>query len=412
MAASFLPAPLSVLLRALLPFALGYLLSYLLRAVNAVAGPVLAKEFGLGAGGLGLLTAAYLGAFSLFQFPLGILLDRYGPRRVQAALLAIASLGTLAFALAPGFGALFAARAVIGLGFAAGLMASFKAIVLWVEPERRALANSCIMAFGGLGILLASEPTQILLGFMSWRHVFMIFAGLTIAVSGIIFFAVPEKAATATVPPLKDQVAQLLAILRSRPFWRAGPLLGLCAGVQIAIVTLWSGPWFRDVAGLSKEEAARRLLWMAVAFIIGLLASGIIADRLGRRGIGPMAVMLGFQLVYFAAEAVIVLQWMPGSLAAWLLMAASGQTAILGFPWLQRQFAPELAGRSNSTLNFAMFAVAFTAQYAIGLVLDHFPKTAAGYAPQGYAWAFGICLALQLLALLWYLGSHDQSHSR
>ena len=151
---------------------------------------------------------------------------------------------------------------------------------------------------------------------------------------------------------------------------------------------------------------------MAVAFIVGLLSSGIVADRLGRRGIGPMSVMLGYQLVYFASQAILVLQWLPATPIAWLLMAATGQTAILGFPWLQRQFPPDLAGRSNSTLNFAMFAVAFAAQYAIGLVLDLFPKAAAGYAPQGYAWAFGLCLASQLLALLWYLRPHGKSDPR
>jgi MFS family permease len=406
------PAGPRILLQALLPFALGYLMSYLLRAVNAVAGPVLAKEFDLGAGELGLLTAAYLGAFSLFQLPLGVLLDRYGPRRVQASLLSVAALGTLAFALAPSFGALFAARAVIGLGFAAGLMASFKAVVLWVEPDRRPLVNSCVVAFGGLGILLATEPTQLLLGIMPWRHVFMLFAGLIAATAILVFAVVPEKTGTADAAPLGVQISQLAAILRSAPFWRAGPLLGLCAGIQIAIITLWSGPWFRDVAGLPKEDVARQLLWMAVAFILGLLSSGIIADRLGRRGIGPMAVMLGYQAIYFASQAVLIVQWLPAAPAAWLLLAATGQTAILGFPWLQRQFPQELAGRSNSTLNFAMFAVAFAAQYAIGLVLDLFPRTGDGYAPQGYAWAFGLCLASQLLALLWYLWPHAKPRPR
>ena len=75
-------------LRVLTPFALGYFLTYLLRAVNAVVAPDLVAEIGLSAAELGLLTAAYLGAFALFQLPLGVLLDRYGPRRVQASLFA------------------------------------------------------------------------------------------------------------------------------------------------------------------------------------------------------------------------------------------------------------------------------------------------------------------------------------
>ncbi|QIG49587.1 MFS transporter [Nordella sp. HKS 07] len=119
-----------IIATALAPFALGYLLSYLLRAVNAVVAPDLVADFTLTPAQLGLLTSAYLLSFALFQLPLGILFDRYGPRRVQAALLTLAAGGCVLFALAPGFITLFLARAVIGLGFAGGLMSGFKATSL------------------------------------------------------------------------------------------------------------------------------------------------------------------------------------------------------------------------------------------------------------------------------------------
>ena len=101
--------PLRIVFTALLPFASGYLMSYLLRAVNAVVAPDLVRDAGLSPAELGLLTAAYLGAFALFQLPLGVLLDRYGPRRVQSVLLLVAAMGVLGFAAAPGVFVAFAA---------------------------------------------------------------------------------------------------------------------------------------------------------------------------------------------------------------------------------------------------------------------------------------------------------------
>ena len=71
--------------------------------MNAVVAPDLVAEFGLTPAELGLLTSAYLIAFSLFQLPLGVLLDRYGPRRVQSVLLLVAAAGCVLFAAAPGF---------------------------------------------------------------------------------------------------------------------------------------------------------------------------------------------------------------------------------------------------------------------------------------------------------------------
>src|SRR5204863_9468767 len=104
------------------PFAAGYFLSFFFRNVNAVISKDLAREFALAPSDLGFLTATYLLAFAAVQLPLGVLLDRYGPRRVVASLLCVAAAGALTFALAQDFVTLSIGRALIGFGVSAGLM--------------------------------------------------------------------------------------------------------------------------------------------------------------------------------------------------------------------------------------------------------------------------------------------------
>lgn len=396
---------LRLVFSALLPFAAGYFMSYLLRAVNAVVAPDLVKDLGLSPGQLGLLTAAYLGAFALFQLPLGVLLDRYGPRKVQAGLLGVAAAGCVAFAFAPDFIGLFAARAVIGLGFSAGLMASYKSSATWVPAERRSLANTAIMSMGALGVVVATEPTEWLVGLIGWRNAFLVFAGLILLAAAFILAAAPRKDTFTAPQPLKQQFADMIAIMKTPLFWRIAPLLGLTSGVQIGIQTLWAGPWLRDVMGYPREQVAHHLLFMAVAFMVGILSVGVIADRLARRGIGPMQVMLGFNLLYFAAQAVIVLRIGGLVFPAWLFVAAFGQVAVLAFPWFAAHIGRELAGRANATINFTMFVCAFASQYLVGLVIGLFPASGTGYSPQGYSWAIGIFLAAQLAAYGWYLAA-------
>jgi MFS family permease len=149
----------------------------------------------------------------------------------------------------------------------------------------------------------------------------------------------------------------------------------------------------------------RHLLFMAAAFMVGIFTAGLIADRLGRRGIGPMQVMLGFIFLYLAAQVLIVFRVEGLMFPAWLMVAAFGQVAVLAFPWFAARIGRELAGRANASINFSMFVVAFAAQYLVGFIIGLFPVSATGYSPEGYSWALGIFLIAQVLALLWYLAA-------
>ena len=131
-----------------LPFAAGYYLSYLFRSINAPISAHLTSDLTLGAADLGLLTSVYFLTFAAAQIPIGVLLDRYGPRRIQSMLLLVAAAGAALFGMAETFVGLGLARAMIGLGVAAALMAGLKAIVLWFPRERVARGIAQLMRMG------------------------------------------------------------------------------------------------------------------------------------------------------------------------------------------------------------------------------------------------------------------------
>ena len=195
-------------IRLFLPFAGAYFLSYHFRTANAVIGPVLSAELSLGAADLGLLTSAYFLAFGAAQLPLGVLLDRFGARRVESALLLIAALGAAIFASGQSIATLAVGRGLIGLGVSACLMASFKSFSQWFPAERQASLTGWIMTAGTLGALAASSPLNVALQFASWRVIFLALSALTVAVAAWVFLSVPDKpvAADAANPePLATQ---------------------------------------------------------------------------------------------------------------------------------------------------------------------------------------------------------------
>jgi len=392
----------------LAPFAAGYFLSYMFRAINAVVAPNLATELDLDAGQLGFVTAAYLIAFALFQLPLGMLLDRYGPRRVQTVLLTTAALGAAAFAMAESVLGLALARALIGLGFAGGLMAGFKAVVIWFAPARHALANASIMSVGGLGMLAATLPAEFAVQTIGWRGLFYVSAGVTAAVAIGIYFIVPERDDARRTSSLSQQLADIKFIYSDKFFWRIAPLVALTSGAHVGIHTLWAGPWFRDIGGLDRDGVALYLLIIAVAFLVGTLGAGFVADRLGRRGVDAIHIMIVGLGLFMLSQVAIIAELTVLNPLIWTVFGMTGQLAMLAYPKLVQHFGVERSGRAQTSMNLLLFAMAFFSQWVIGAILDLYPQTTDQYAAEGYRSAFVALLTAQVLALGWYFVSKAQ----
>jgi MFS family permease len=403
----------AMLLRVFIPFALGFFLSYLFRTVNAVIAPDLARDIGVDPASLGLLTSAYFLSFAAFQLPLGVLLDRYGPRRVEATLLLFAAVGAFVFARAETLSGLMIGRALIGLGVSACLMAAFKAFTLWFPPERLPLANGIQMISGGVGALAATTPVELSLQLTDWRGVFLILAGLTVAAAACVFFIVPEKEGSHSGETLREQMVGIRQVFTSRIFWTIAPWAVAAQAAYLSIVGLWSGPWLRDIANYDRMAVANTLMGVSLAMIAGYFAFGAMAERLARRNIRPMTIAAAGMLIFVFVQCLLVLQLTTLTLPLWLLFGFFGTACILPYAVLSQGFPKHLSGRANTGLNLLVFVAAFAAQWVIGLIINLWPQTVSGgYNSSGYSTGFGLLVSLQIAAAIWYfLSSRRVSNS-
>jgi len=383
-------------------FAAGYLLSYLLRTVNAVISPELTRELALSSGSLGLLTSAYFIAFAAMQIPAGMLLDRYGPRRVEPALLLFCGIGTLAFALADGVTGLLIARALIGLGVAVCLMAPLKAVSAWYPPERQASLASWVMAAGGIGALAATTPVELALRFTTWRGVFVVLSLFAFGIAAWIWWRVPDMQQAAAGGGVVAQWAGVRTIFRNRRFWWIAPLGSFGMGSFMAIQGLWSVPWLMEINGYDRATAARHLLLMSALILAGYVILGMLATRLARRGLHPRHLFAGGFALNALALAAIVLQW-PGTYTWWALYGFGAAVNILGYPILGEGFPKELAARASTALNLLMFVGSFAAQWGIGLIIDATRGHGQTGSGVGLRTAFAVVLACHVLTYVWFL---------
>ena len=387
-------------LRVFLPFAAGYFLSYLLRNVNAVIAPELTRELAVSAADLGLLTSAYLFAFGAFQLPLGLLLDRYGPRRVEAALLLVAATGCGVFALGGNLAELAFGRALIGLGVSACLMASFKAFSLWFAPTRQASLNAAVMAAGGFGALTATTPLSWALPAAGWRGLFFALAAAGVAAAAGIF-STPDKPAAGSGETLVAQLRALGGILRSRVFWRFAPQTAMSVGGFMALQGLWAVPWLINVNGYTRGAAAFHLLLTAAAMLTGFLAIAAFVTRLAARGIAPERILttgLGGGLVVML---LIVLD-IGATHALWFALGLVFSVGNLAYAALCAHFPSRLSGRVNTALNLGAFVGAFGLQWGIGVLVDMLGSYGLGQR-ESFRMAFAVLLVMQTLAWVWFV---------
>jgi MFS family permease len=385
------------------PFAAGYYLSYFYRYVNAVIAKDLVADFGLRPSDLGLLTSAYFLSFAAAQLPLGVALDRFGPRRCTAALFCVAGAGALIFGVARDLTMLSIGRALIGLGVSAGLMGSIKAFTLWFPRERLTALSGWMIGIGSVGTLSATAPVEALLGPFGWRALFLGLGLLSVGAAMLIFFVVPERPLPGQGDRWREQVAVIGRIFRKMDFWRLALPLVLCQASFQALQGLWFAPWLADVHGLDRARIAEHLFYSAAAYMLASFALGPLADLLAKRGIAPLRAYQAGMLACTATFVPLALGTQGLALPFLVLFAGTSIAAIIAYSLLTQLVPVAQTGRVTTASNLLLFGTSFTVQWGVGAILGQWPGAQGRYDPEAYRFAFGLLLAAQAAAAAWLL---------
>jgi len=390
-----------ILLRVFTPFVFGYYISYIFRAVVATIATRLSSDLGLNAAGIGVLTSAYFLAFALAQLPLGFMLDRYGPRRVQSMLLLIAAGGATLFGLGHSFAELLLARALIGLGVSGALMAGLKAIVLWFPTDRLPLVNGWFVMLGGLGAVTATGPTDILLSWIGWRDLFKLLAIITTVCAFAIYLVVPERPKELDTACSSRSVT-LWSVYKDANFWRLAPLSASCIGAAWALQGLWAAAWLADVERLSHSKIVQYLLVMALALSAGALGLGAGANLLRKYGIRPCVLLVTTMIIFMSMQLCLIAGVSLPQYLIWSAVGCVSSATVLSYAVLAESFPKERIGQANAGLNVFHVGGGFAIQCFMGLVIEQWTSQGGHYPPIAYKTALFLVVLLQCMALVWF----------
>ena len=396
------------LLAAMVPLVI---LSQFFRSSIGVIAPNLMQDLSLSPDDLGLLAGSFFLIFAALQLPIGILLDRFGGRRVLSSMMVLTVGGALAFAAAQSFGLLLVGRLLIGTGCAGLMIGSLTILGRWYPPDRLAMAMAVLFASANAGNLIATLPLAAASSVWGWRATF---AGLAVvsAALTLVFFSIVRDAPDAhgyherRPESLPSVVAGVREVFASRDLLHLLPMIAVGYASTIAVLGVWGGPYLHEVYGLGQVARGKALSVMAMAMILGTLAYGPLDRRFDtRRGVvaaGAVGTIAVLAVLASLADAGL---W-PVTLLLALFAFLSSYSLVVMAHGLA--LVPErLAGRGAAMLNAALMGGAGLIQTAIGYLMAAFPDRTGDAAARPYALMFALIALLTGGALLVYCGAKD-----
>lgn len=389
-----------------------YVLAVFHRTSLGVAGLQAEHRFGISAGQLSTFVLLQLGVYAAMQVPTGVLVDRFGPRRLLVVAAALMALAQVAFALAPGYPTALAARAVLGCGDALTFVSVLRFAAAHVAARRYPLVVAATGMLGAVGGLGATVPLALALNSLGWAPTFAGTALLS-AFAGVVVWLVLPKPDPVTVRPgdwsdLRRRTARVYArvgVAWSRPGTRLGFWLHFaCMSATTTFAVLWGFPFLVEGIGFSRSQASTTLLLSVVCAVV---ANPLIGAVIGRWPIWrvPLAVAVcGLTLLGWIAVLAEGPSRVPSGLIVALVafMAVGAPASAIAFSLARDYNAPGVVGTATGVVNVGGFVAAIVTSLGVGLVLDR------GHgSPGDYRLAFLVMVAVQLFGtgqmLRWWL---------
>ncbi|MCD6055287.1 MAG: transporter [Gammaproteobacteria bacterium] len=269
--------------------ALFYYYEFSLQVSPSVMASQLADAFQVQASGLGKLVACYFYAYALMQIPVGLLLDRFGPRRMLTMALLICSLGSFVFSCTSHLLTAGAARFLIGVGSAFSVIGCLKLSANWFRPERFAFLTGLLLMIGMLGAAGGEAPLALLVEVSSWRAVLIGFGVAGIILAAALWVVVrdhPPQAAIISYD-INDQYhtvwVALKDIIHQKQVWLVAIYGALMFAPTIAFGGLWAVPYLTRHFPISKSAAGGIMTLFFIGWAAGAPAFGAYSDYIHRR---------------------------------------------------------------------------------------------------------------------------------
>ncbi len=371
-----------------------YLLAIFHRTSLAVAGLEASERFGISASQLAVFTMLQLLVYAAMQIPVGLLVDRYGPRAVMLSGVLVLSLAQTGFALTDSYVGAVVARTFVGMGDAMTWICVLRLVSRWFPSRRVPLITQLSGTIGQVGAVAAAVPMTFALREVGWTAAYLTSAALGAVLALGLLLVVRDAPEGRRMPGPRlswPGVRSSLSASWAHPGTRLGFWMHFTTQFNAtAMALLWGYPYFVQGEGLSPTRAGVLLTLIVVAFMYsGPLLGLLVARHPWHRSSMVLVIVAAIVVVW-----TVVLLW-PGPAPLWLLVVLTqvigfgGPASMIGFDLARTSNPAERLASATGIINQAGFAASLVLVLGIGLVLDwRTPGSSTDYSPSAFQWAF------------------------
>jgi len=260
--------------------AMAYAIAFLQRVSPQSVSLSFMTEFGTDAAGVAMLASSYFWGYTLMQIPAGLLVDRYGVKRVVLVSMAASSFGSAAFALAPNLIDVFAARLIIACGDALVFTAMLKLVAQSFSDQRFGIMSGISQVSGYVGGAMATSPLAAAVTGFGWRTCFIFVACVGIANLLIASMALRPDLASHSQRTMKSVLASSWRALGRSANWGCAMSFASHFAVVTTLSGVWGIPMVAHIFKITPSAAGAPLLAFMGGNAIGSIFLGHIADRM------------------------------------------------------------------------------------------------------------------------------------
>lgn len=354
--------------------ALFYLYEYFLRVSPSVMTSELISSFGVNAAAIGVLSAFYFYTYSPMQIPVGLLMDRFGARKLLTFSTFICGVGSLLFAIAPGIWLADMGRLLIGIGASFAFVGLIYVSSVWFPAKHTALLIALGNSFGMLGAIGGEDVLSFMVNFIGWRAAMSILAFIGLLLSLITYMAMKRepKGMHKHGPPkqtTKGVIRNLKEVARNKNSWINGIISLMFYSTMTAFASLWAIPFIVEYYGISKETASFAVSMNFIGWLVGGPLIGYFSDKIASRRYFILAAAF---LSLLIIGSIIYLPPLPLPLLffVFFLIGLTSSAQLLTFTIAIEINDPKARGISASFTNFLISAGGTFIAPLIGYLID------------------------------------------